>query len=77
MVGASGDVRRAYEETGRIEWERLLALRARELVKGGRLCYFNFGIDSQRRYLGHTGGVSMFDTFSRLWRGLVDDGIIT
>jgi hypothetical protein len=77
MVGASGDERRAYEETGRVEWERLLALRARELVKGGRLCYLNFGIDKQGRYLGHSGGVSMFDTFDRLWRGLVDDGIIT
>lgn len=77
MVGASGEERRAYEETGRIEWERLLALRARELVRGGRLCYFNFGIDAQGRYLGHSGGVSMFDTFHRLWRGLADDGIIT
>ena len=77
MVGASGEERRAYEETGRIEWERLLALRARELVKGGRLCYLNFGIDAQGRYLGHSGGVSMFDTFHRLWHGLADDGIIT
>lgn len=77
MVGASGEERRAYEETGRVEWERLLALRARELVKGGRLCYLNFGIDVRGRYLGHTGGVSMFDTFNRLWRGLADDGVIT
>lgn len=77
MVGASGPERAAYEETGRIEWERLLHLRARELVKGGRLCYFNFGIDDQGRYLGRTGGVSMFDTFSELWQSLVDDGIIT
>jgi hypothetical protein len=77
MVGASGAVRAAYEETGRVEWERLLALRARELVKGGRLCYLNFGIDAQGRYLGHTGGVSMFDTFDRLWRGLAGEGLIT
>jgi hypothetical protein len=76
MVGASGEVRAAYEETGRVEWERLLALRARELVKGGRLCYLNFGIDAHGRYLGQTGGVSMFDTFNRLWRGLADDGLI-
>ncbi len=77
MVGASGAERRAYEETGRIEWERLLELRARELVTRGRLCTFNFGIDEHGRYLGHTGGISMFDTFDRLWRGLATDGIIT
>jgi hypothetical protein len=77
MVGASGAERAAYEEAGRVEWERLLHLRARELVKGGRLCFFNFGIDDEGRYLGKTGGVSMFDTFSELWRSLVDDGIIT
>jgi hypothetical protein len=77
MVGATGEVRAAYDEIGRVEWERLLALRARELVKGGRLCYLNFGIDAQGRYLGHTGGVSMFDTFNRLWRGLANDALIT
>jgi SAM-dependent methyltransferase len=77
MVGASGSVRAAWDEIGRVEWERLLHLRARELVKGGRLCFLNFGIDEQGRWLGHTGGVSMFDTFSRLWQSLVDDRIIT
>ena len=51
--------------------------RTRELKPGGRLCLFNFGIDEEGRYLGHTGGVSMFDTFNELWRGLADEGIIT
>ena len=77
MVGATGAERAAYDETGRIEWERLLLLRARELVRGGRLVFLNFGIDSQGRYLGHTGGPSMFDTFNGLWRGLADEGVIT
>lgn len=77
MVGAKGAERAAFEETGRVEWERLLALRARELKKGGRLCFLNFGIDSQGRYLGNTGGPSMFDTFDMLWRGLAEDGTIT
>ena len=77
MVGASSEERRAYEETGRIEWERLLELRTRELVKGGRLVFLNFGIDEKGRYLGNTGGVSMFDTFSALWRELASDGTIT
>ena len=39
--------------------------------------FLNFGIDEQGRYLGHTGGVSMFDTFNRFWRELADEGVIT
>lgn len=77
MVGADGEERRAWEETGRIEWERLLHLRTRELVKGGRLVFLNFGIDEQGRYLGHTGGVNMFDTFNTLWQTLASEGVIT
>jgi hypothetical protein len=77
MVGADGEERRAYDEAGRVEWERFLALRADELVPGGRLVFLNFGIDRQGRYLGHTGGISMFDTFSSIWRGLVKEGVIT
>ncbi|HRD75345.1 MAG TPA: SAM-dependent methyltransferase [Hyphomicrobiaceae bacterium] len=77
MVGASGAERAAYEKIGRVEWERFLNLRARELVRGGRLCFLNFGIDSKGRYLGHTGGPSMFDTFNLLWRRLAESGRIT
>jgi hypothetical protein len=77
MVGARGAERAAYEETGRLEWERLLVLRARELVPGGRLCMLSFGIDDDGRYVGHTGGVSVFDTLNALWRQLVDEGLLT
>ena len=77
MVGAAPEERRAWEEAGRIEWERLLHLRARELVKGGRLVFLNFGIDGEGRYLGRTGGVSMFDTFNELWAELAGEGMIT
>jgi hypothetical protein len=77
MVGATGREREAYVEQGRVDWERMLLARTRELVQGGRLCLFNFGIDEAGRYLGNTGDVSMFDTFSQLWAGLVDEGIIT
>ncbi len=77
MVGASGAERAAYLETGRVEWERLLQYRARELAKGGRLVFLNFGIDEKGRYLGSTGGVSMFDTFDRHWRALAKEGIIS
>jgi len=77
MVGARGDELAQWKEIGRLEWERMLLLRARELVRGGRLVFLNFGIDKLGRYLGSTGGVSMFDTFDRLWLGLVEAGRIT
>ena len=77
MVGAHGEVRAAWEAQGARDWETMLLQRTRELVPGGRLVLFNFGIDEAGRYLGHTGGVNMFDTFNALWRDLAEDGTIT
>ena len=77
MVGATEAERAAYEETGRLEWQRLLALRARELVPGGRLCMMSFGIDDNGHHIGGTGGVSVFDTFNTLWRELAEEGVIS
>jgi hypothetical protein len=77
MVGATGAEREAYVEQGRLDWERMLLNRARDLAPGGRLALFNFGIDEEGRYLGSTGGVDMFDTFSQLWADLRDQGVIT
>lgn len=77
MVGATGDERAAYEDQGAKDWQTMLTRRAEELKLGGRLCLFNFGIDEEGRYLGNTGGESMFDTYAELWASLVDDGIIT
>ncbi len=77
MVGAEGAERAAYEDQGRRDWETMLTRRAAELVPGGRLALFNFGIDEDGRYLGHTGGISMFDTFNELWADLAAEGVIT
>ena len=77
MVGASRETRQAYEDKGAADWDNMLAQRAIEMKPGARLCLFNFGIDSEGRYLGNTGGVNMFDTFAQHWRGLLEDGIIT
>ena len=41
------------------------------------LVFLNFGIDEHGRYLGHTGGVSMFDTYNSLWQTLANEGVIT
>ncbi len=77
MVRAEGDVLDAYRAKGAADWENFLIMRAAELAPGGVLALFNFGIDEKDRWLGHTGGVSMFDTFNRLWAGMVEDGSIT
>ncbi len=77
MVGASGEVRKAFEVKGAVDWENFLLNRTAELASGGLLALFNFGIDEKGRYLGHTGGVSMFDTFNEIWRGMADEGTIT
>lgn len=77
MVGAKGRQREAFVAQGARDWERMLLARAAELRPGGRLCLFNFGIDEEGRYLGHTGGVSMFDTFSRIWTDLAGSRMIT
>jgi hypothetical protein len=77
MVGASGDVRAAYQAQGAQDWEKFLLARSTELAPGGHLVLYNFGIDEEGRYLGHTGGVSMFDTYDAIWRGMAEDGQIT
>ncbi len=77
MVGASGDVLAAYAARAAQDWENILLARAKELAPGGRLVFMNFGKDEQGRYLGNTGGVNMFDTFERHWRGLAAEGKIS
>jgi len=77
MVGATGKERAAYEAQGAKDWETMLLRRTEELVPGGRLVLFNFGIDEEGRYLGNTGGVSMFDTFNEIWAELAETGVIT
>ena len=77
MVGADGPERDAYVEQGRKDWDGMLLNRSRELVTGGKLALFNFGIDEQGRYLGSIRGVDMFDTFNAIWAELRDEGRIT
>ncbi|MEO0363418.1 MAG: SAM-dependent methyltransferase, partial [Pseudomonadota bacterium] len=77
MVRAEGPVRDAYRAKGAKDWENFLLMRARELKPGGFLALFNFGIDEEGRWLGDTGGASMFDTFAALWRAMADEGAIT
>ncbi|HET6619275.1 MAG TPA: hypothetical protein VFG64_05000 [Dongiaceae bacterium] len=75
-VGAAPAERDAFRAQGLADWETILLARARELRPGGRLVLANFCIDEERRYLGHTGGIDMFDEFARHWRDLYAAGRI-
>ncbi|MEM7226080.1 MAG: SAM-dependent methyltransferase [Pseudomonadota bacterium] len=75
-VGASGAELAAFAAQGNADWQTILLHRARELAPGGRLVIANFCRDESGRYLGHTEGVDMFDTFNRIWRECLADGRI-
>ena len=49
MVGATGSERAAWVEQGRVDRERILTSRARDLAPGGRLVLVSFGIDEAGR----------------------------
>ena len=76
-VGAHGEQLEVFRRQAIADWECILRHRARELRTGARLVMSNFCMDEQGRYLGHTGGVSMFEMFNELWREMADRGEIT
>ena len=76
-VGAAPAERERFRAQSLKVWETILMHRARELRPGGRLVFANFCVDEAGRYLGHTGGVDMFDEFARHWRALWAAGRIT
>jgi indole-3-acetate O-methyltransferase len=76
-VGARGAALEAFAAEARTGWGAILASRAIELKRGGRLVLVNFCKDEAGNYLGWTGGVSMFDTFNRIWRDFLAEGAIT
>ena len=77
MVGADFSEKAKFKEQALKDWEAILLSRAEVLVSGGRFICVNFGIDKKGRYLGNTGGHSMFDKFSSHWKFLENRGIIT
>ena len=77
MVGANISERLKFEKQALKDWESILLSRSKELVKGGRFICLNFGIDESGRYLGNTGGHSMFNRFAYHWKTLLNNGIIT
>jgi len=77
MVGALAEEQQQFRDQAAKDWERILLARAAELIPGGRFICFNFGIDENGHFLGHTGGVHMFDQFDRHWKALRDQGTIS
>jgi hypothetical protein len=75
-VGAAPAEREQFRAQAMRDWETILLARARELRLGGRLALANFCVDEEGRYLGHTTGVDMFDSFARHWRDLLRAGRI-
>ena len=75
-VGAAPAEREAFRAQALQDWDTILVARARELRPGGRLALANFCVDEQGRYLGHTTGVDMFDSFAGHWRDLLRAGRI-
>ena len=75
-VGAEPAEREQFRARAIRDWETILLARARELRPGGRLALANFCVDEEGRYLGHTSGVDMFDSFARHWRDLLRAGRI-
>ncbi|AVO44743.1 SAM-dependent methyltransferase [Phreatobacter cathodiphilus] len=76
-VGATPEEQALFRRQAMADWDTILLARARELAPGGKLVLANFCADEQGRYLGHTGGVNMFDEFARHWRDLWKAGRIT
>lgn len=76
-VGANPTEKAVFRRQSLEDWTTILLHRARELQPGGKLVLANFCEDEQGRYLGNTGGVNMFDTFTKHWRGLLQAGAIS
>ena len=76
-VGANPDERAQFARRAAEDWEKILLARAAEMQEGARFIVLNFGIDEKGRFLGNTGGHSMFDKFNDHWRALLNAGKIT
>jgi hypothetical protein len=77
MVGATGSEYADFASQAKQDWQDILLCRSRELKPGGRMVLVNFCRDPKGRYLGNTGGVSMFDTLNEIWVEFVETGEIS
>lgn len=68
----------AESQQGAGDFTKIIAARAKELKKGGRMVIVNFSKSSEGHYLGVTErGVSMWDSFKLSWDRLAGEGLIS
>ena len=77
MTGSNESEKRLFKDQANKDWETILLNRSKELIKGGRFVCINFGIDEKGRCLGNTGDHVMFNNFSKNWKLLEDQGVIS
>ena len=77
MTGANEKEIQLFKNQAHKDWETILLNRSKELINGGRFVCINFGIDEEGRCLGNTGGHVMFDKFTKNWKLLQEQGIIS
>ena len=77
MTGANEEEIQLFKNQAHKDWETILLNRSKELINGGRFVCINFGIDENGRCLGNTGGHVMFDNFTKNWKLLQEQGIIS
>jgi len=77
MTGANPDEKAKFQKQAAEDWQKILLARAAEMKSGSKFIVLNFGIDEEGRYLGNTGGFSMFDKFTQHWRELLNKEKIT
>ena len=77
MVGSNNEEKLKFKNQALKDWEIILLNRSKELISGGRFICINFGIDEKGRYLGNTDGHNMFDNFSKHWKNLEKEDVIT
>jgi len=70
---ATGEVRRAFEEQARTDWESFLTHRARELCPGGQLVVLGGAAADD----GSSGAEALMDTADAVLADLVRQGLIT
>ena len=79
LASDDSDAMQRFTTQAMQDWNRILELRSRELMVGGRLLTVNLSRDEQGLYLGHNGGktLNVHDQLHQIWRGMADEGLIS
>merc|ERR1711990_263813 len=74
--GNAGEAAAEQEQAAK-DWLAIMTARAAELKVGGKLVIVNFCVSAEGYFLGNTDvGVSMWDSFTKAWGRLKEEGLI-